>query len=452
MNTSKQFKKLPKSGKEILTEFKRDKNKAVLFASIIENLETQKTLRSKQVRLSVFRGLLRKHFGMSNEDMKPIETTTEQKQAYHDAGNAGFKRQHEDTISEELIKSIMNVSPVCKLMIQSGLRVGELLDNPFRVVKGQPEFKLNKKRNAVYHPIHIMGNVKIWVDAYRATKRRFKGVDSKGIADRINIKLKLVIPEEFYKRSTHICRAIYAKYVNRFKDDKLTLPQVISKYLNHDSPSASVYYNHVVLAKDVTDFLRTQKLIIVRGASGVGKSTYVKNTILKKNPEIKHFEADMFYAHGFKQTELSKVHRKCFNETKKALVVGHSVVVSNTSTTKTEYIPYVNLAESMGVKVEYIRIDRTDPKPTHGLISVSRDHQQRMVKHGGEVVINNDHLDKNKQKTKPTHDIDEEKCPECGEYEDGCDDFKYQVAFKGYEEDYPYEYRKNGCPNWRDLA
>jgi len=422
MNTSKQFKKLPNNGKVILTAFQRNRDKAVLFASIIGHLETQKTLRSKQVRLSMFRGLLRNYFGLSEDDMKPIETTTEQKQAYHDAGRAGFDRQHKDTISEALIMKIMGVSNICKLLIQSGLRVGELFDNEFRVVKGRPEFKLNKKKDSVYHHVHIMGNVKIWIDAFRAIRREYKGMDTKGVGDRLNVKLKLVIPDTFYKRSTHICRAIYANYVNKFVETRMTLPQVISKYLNHDSLTSSVYYNHIVLDNDVSDFLRTQKLIIVRGATGAGKTTYVKNTILKGNPAFKHMETDMCYKNGFNLIELPKAHNTCFKTVKLWLEQGHSVVVSNTFVLVGEFKPYLDMAGLMGLCVVMYRIDRDKPKPTHGGVSIAMKHRKGMVKLPNDIVINNNHLDDNEESKLKLDDED------------------YIKIFQEYKEEYPEEY------------
>lgn len=259
MNESKQFKKLPKVGRDILTRFMKDNEKALLFGAIRENLETQNTLKSRHVRLSTFRGLLRNYFDMSDADMRPIENTAEQKQEYFDANTAGFEKQHENVVNEALIKKIMGVSSVCSLLVRSGLRIGELLENKFRVVKGQPLFMLNKKETADYHPVHILGDAKAWIDSLRAIRRTIKGKLTQGLADRLNIKLKAVIPKSFYKRSTHICRAIYISYINRFKESTLTLPQVIKKYLNHDNVSASVHYNHIILDKDVTDFLNVQK-------------------------------------------------------------------------------------------------------------------------------------------------------------------------------------------------
>ena len=255
MEQSKQYNKLPARAKAILIRYKNNRDISELFNAILSNLDTQKTIRSKQVRLSVFRGLLRNHFNMSDEQMKLIEPTIEQKQTYHDELNAGYQNQHEDIITQDLIVSIMNTADVCNLMIRSGLRIGELLENPMKIVRSKVYFKLNKKLDSKYYSVHILGNAKKWIQSYRELKRKYKDTSLKTISDRVNLKLKSVLPSNFYKRSSHICRAIYVHYVNRFKDNNLTLPQVIQKYLNHENPTASVYYNHAVLHRDMEDFL-----------------------------------------------------------------------------------------------------------------------------------------------------------------------------------------------------
>jgi hypothetical protein len=255
MENSKQFIKLPVKGQNILTAFKTNGDRGELFKSITENLETQRTISSRQVRVSISRGLLRKYFELTDEDMSAIEPTADEKQKYNDRLVEGYKNQHENLISQTLIQDIMDTSDVMKLMIRSGLRIGELLDNPMKIVRGNVYFELNKKLDSKYYKIHIIGKKKEWVDEYREMKKTYKNVSLKTISDRINLKLKNIIPEGFYKRSTHISRAICVQYINKFKDNKLTLPQVITQYLHHENPSASVHYQHTVLDKDMPDFL-----------------------------------------------------------------------------------------------------------------------------------------------------------------------------------------------------
>ena len=255
MEKSKQWKKIPASGKKILTDFGIHKDKKILFERILLNIDTQKSVASKQVRRSVFRGLLRNYFKMTDAQMKPIETTDDQKKEYFAVLQTGFAKQHEDEISKELMIEIMGVSVVCELMIRSGLRIGELLSNPMKIIKGAVYFKLNKKKESKYHKIYIIGDQPDWIKRFRKMKRDFKDKKEVNITDMINKKLKLIIPETFYKRSSHICRAIFVQYINKFKTGNETLPQLITKYLHHENPMASVYYQHVKLNDDVDDFL-----------------------------------------------------------------------------------------------------------------------------------------------------------------------------------------------------
>lgn len=259
LSDHKQFNRLPLVARAILTTYENDNDKQKLFAAINENVETQKTVKSKQVRISMFRGLLRKHFGFKNSGMREIEVDDNAKQEYFDSIKIGLSKHHEDVVTEEMIKEIMSISPITSLMIRSGLRIGELLGNEMKTVKGVVQFKLNKKKKAKFYSVHILGDTKQWVKEFRAMKRSISDKNLYPISNTINIKLKEIIPPTFYKRSTHICRAIYVQYINKFKKSNLTLPQLITKYLNHDNPSASIYYNHIKIADDATDFINQTK-------------------------------------------------------------------------------------------------------------------------------------------------------------------------------------------------
>lgn len=74
MEDTKQFKKLTKRGQEILLDYKfSNMTIEVLFEKINEDINRQSTPKSKMVRRSQYRGLVRKWFDLSYEDMKPIE-------------------------------------------------------------------------------------------------------------------------------------------------------------------------------------------------------------------------------------------------------------------------------------------------------------------------------------------------------------------------------------------
>lgn len=95
------------------------------------------------------------------------------------------------------------------------------------------------------------------------------------------------------------------------------------------------------------------KLVLIRGVSGSGKTTYAKK-IIKENPEFSHYEADMYFHapdgdYKFDPKLLPKAHEWCRSQTEKDLRDGKSVIVSNTFTKQWEIQPYINLAKKLGV-------------------------------------------------------------------------------------------------------
>lgn len=99
---------------------------------------------------------------------------------------------------------------------------------------------------------------------------------------------------------------------------------------------------------------KTQKLYLIRGISGSGKSTYAQK-LLSVDPSIKHFEADMFFKrngnYNFNPSLLKDAHKWCFDKTEEALRNGHSVIVSNTFTQNWEIKPYIDLGKKYGVEI-----------------------------------------------------------------------------------------------------
>ena len=96
------------------------------------------------------------------------------------------------------------------------------------------------------------------------------------------------------------------------------------------------------------------KLILVRGISGSGKTTYAKE-LIKNDPSLSHYEADMyFYQNGeykFNPAKLKDAHAWCKAQTEIDLLCGKSVIVSNTFTQKWEIQPYIELGKKYGVEV-----------------------------------------------------------------------------------------------------
>ena len=96
------------------------------------------------------------------------------------------------------------------------------------------------------------------------------------------------------------------------------------------------------------------KLILIRGVSGSGKTTYAKK-LMKEDPSLSHYEADMyFYKNGnyeFNPSKLKDAHGWCKAQTEIDLMSGKSVIVSNTFTQKWEIEPYIQLGKKYGADI-----------------------------------------------------------------------------------------------------
>ena len=111
------------------------------------------------------------------------------------------------------------------------------------------------------------------------------------------------------------------------------------------------------------------KLILIRGVSGSGKSTYAKK-LMQDDPNLLHYEADMFFNRGgkydFDPSLLKDAHKWCFDKTEEALRNGNSVIVSNTFTQNWEIKPYIDLGKRYGVDV-IIKKATGNYKNVHGV-------------------------------------------------------------------------------------
>jgi predicted kinase len=87
-------------------------------------------------------------------------------------------------------------------------------------------------------------------------------------------------------------------------------------------------------------------LVIVRGPSRSGKSTFAK----KAYPTYKHLESDALFMVGgeyrFDPKKLSEYHTIVQNETRNSLWRGENVIVSNTMTQMWELQPYLEMPYS----------------------------------------------------------------------------------------------------------
>ena len=94
------------------------------------------------------------------------------------------------------------------------------------------------------------------------------------------------------------------------------------------------------------------KLILIRGIPGTGKTT-LANKIGMLNTH--HYEADMFFGRNYQEnfdvSLLRSAHEWCRLSTKKSLLDGYSVIVSNTFTTEREIRPYIELGKEFGAEI-----------------------------------------------------------------------------------------------------
>ena len=102
-------------------------------------------------------------------------------------------------------------------------------------------------------------------------------------------------------------------------------------------------------------------LILIRGLPGSGKTTFVNKELRKDFPDIRQFEADMYFlsAKGeylFDPRKLGAAHAWCLNSTKKALARGETVAVSNTFCSLWEMDKYFQLAKELKVDIQVFHL------------------------------------------------------------------------------------------------
>lgn len=121
--------------------------------------------------------------------------------------------------------------------------------------------------------------------------------------------------------------------------------------------------------------MKSQRLILVRGVSGSGKSTVAGMF----NTSHCYAADDFFMQDGeyrFSLSRLNEAHQWCVNETFSALENGAElVVVHNTFTRESELSRYTDRAEAMGVQVFVIVVENR-----HGNTSVHNVPEATLLK------------------------------------------------------------------------
>lgn len=101
------------------------------------------------------------------------------------------------------------------------------------------------------------------------------------------------------------------------------------------------------------------KVIILRGCSGSGKSTYTRGVPGDK----KVFSADHFFEDGagvyrFDASKLGEAHGKCLRDYNAAVVAGDpaTLIVDNTNPSAVDVAPYASLALAYGRELQVITV------------------------------------------------------------------------------------------------
>ncbi|NIY87408.1 ATP-binding protein [Vibrio campbellii] len=121
------------------------------------------------------------------------------------------------------------------------------------------------------------------------------------------------------------------------------------------------------------------KLILIRGLPGSGKTTLAKK--LSQQLKAKHFEADMYFENEsgeyvFDGTKLTDAHEWCFQQTRKWLSKGNTVIVSNTFVRHWEMKRYLQYCEKKDIEVE-IKVCREEFQSIHDVPLATIENMRR---------------------------------------------------------------------------
>ena len=129
-----------------------------------------------------------------------------------------------------------------------------------------------------------------------------------------------------------------------------------------------------------------KELIIVRGVSGCGKSTFAR-----KIADVV-CEADEFFMHDsvydFDATKLAQAHAWCKQQVQRHMLNKVSrIAVSNTTTTQKELKPYLDLAEQYSYNVTVVVCENYHGnKDIHNVPQEKREQQANRLKNSLKLI------------------------------------------------------------------
>ena len=98
-----------------------------------------------------------------------------------------------------------------------------------------------------------------------------------------------------------------------------------------------------------------KKMFLVYGVPGAGKTTFVKNELIPKYDDLRHYEADMFFMkngkYDFNPKQLFLAHKWCQKKAEEAMIDGATLAISNTSVTPRDRRFYLEIAKKYGYVV-----------------------------------------------------------------------------------------------------
>lgn len=143
-------------------------------------------------------------------------------------------------------------------------------------------------------------------------------------------------------------------------------------------------------------------LVILRGLSGAGKTTYAH----KHFPEAVICSSDDLFImpdgmYSFNEALLGLAHNACKKKCRKSMIrKEETIIIDNTNSTTKEMKPYLKMAKEFNYKVKVIRLEcsikKSIKRNTKGTpIWIIRNMKERFMNYPGEKIISTDGFFKN---------------------------------------------------------